>query len=354
MDGTSTYAQQLASMKDAQRDKGKFVPIVIKNEQGKNGDSAPPESEGQRHGIRVEILVTEGPAKGKRFVLDKPTYFLFGRRADAHLSIPNDQYVSRQHFALQISEEECRLRDLNSKNGVIVNGVRYGGRTVHSDAIRQAPINEVCLQNGDQISIGTTHIQVNITPLLSSEPIRPQQKRQSQDAALFVLDLVKSTEHLLKVGDQVFSALIGRFRARFQEHRSSSELLSLKCTGDGFLAVYRSPSAAFALATDLLQTPVNPEIHIRMALHWGTVTSIPDGTFIGRDVQKIYHLEGLQAHDQISSSESTKMLPPANRILVTHPALKRLNKNERLKCRAAGQFRLEELNESCRLWVHVA
>ncbi len=339
-------------MKKVQRNKGAYVPSVIKSEQGKHGNSAASESEGQASGIRVEILVTEGPAKGKRFVLDKPSYFLFGRQANAQLSIRNDQYVSRQHFALQISDEECRLRDLNSKNGVLVNGVRYGGRSPRSGDIRQAPINELRLQNGDRVSVGTTHIQVSITPLTRHEPKSQKQKRSQKDAALFVLDLVQSTQHLLKVGDQAFSSLIKQFHARFQKHHSSSELLSLKCTGDGFLGIYRTPSVAFALASEFLQNPVNSDIHVRMALHWGSVTSIPDGTFIGQDVQRMYHLEGLQADDRISSSESTRLLPPVDRVLITHPALERLNKSEQQRCRAAGQFRLEELDESCRLWVH--
>ena len=356
---------QFASLGIPQRNKGAYVPVVIKNEQGRNEDAATLELEEKEDGIRVEVLVTEGPAKGKRFVLDKPSYFLFGRQTDAHLSIPNDQYISRQHFALQVSEAECRLRDLNSTNGVLVNGVRYGGRLPRPEDVRQAPINEVRLQDGDRISVGTTHIQVKITPLFRRESAPPQKTHSARDVALLVLDLVQSTQHLLKIGDQEFSTLIGKFRARFQEHHSSSELLSLKGTGDGFLGVYRSPSAAFALASEFLQVPVSSDVQVRMALHWGTVTSIPDGTFIGQNVQRMYHLEGLQVSDHISSmketkflpasdEEDTKLFPATNRVLITRPALKLLNESERRKCREVGLFRLKELDESCRLWVHAA
>lgn len=112
--------------------------------------------------MKVELLVTSGVAKGKRFVFTKPDCFLFGRAADAHISLPNDLYVSRQHFFLEIAPPVCKLRDLNSKNGVIVNGVRYGGKTPLPKEFKQAPINETLLKDGDEISVGDTRIKVSI------------------------------------------------------------------------------------------------------------------------------------------------------------------------------------------------
>ena len=112
--------------------------------------------------MKVELLVISGAVKGKRFVFTKPDCFLFGRAADAHISLPNDLYVSRQHFFLEISPPVCKLRDLNSKNGVIINGVRYGGKTPLPKEFKQAPINETLLKDGDEISVGDTRIKVSI------------------------------------------------------------------------------------------------------------------------------------------------------------------------------------------------
>lgn len=112
--------------------------------------------------MKVELLVISGAAKGKRFVFDKPDCFLFGRAADAHISLPHDMYVSRQHFFLEIAPPVCKLRDLNSKNGVIVNGVRYGGKTPLPKEMKQAPINETLIKDGDEISVGDTRIKVFI------------------------------------------------------------------------------------------------------------------------------------------------------------------------------------------------
>ena len=41
----------------------------------------------------VEIHVTAGPAKGRSFIFKKPGNLLFGRAPDAHISVPDDQYV---------------------------------------------------------------------------------------------------------------------------------------------------------------------------------------------------------------------------------------------------------------------
>jgi pSer/pThr/pTyr-binding forkhead associated (FHA) protein len=89
--------------------------------------------------MRVDIAITAGPAKGQRFTFDKPDRFLFGRSTEARVSLPADPYVSRRHFLLEISPPECKLTDLDSKNGTIVNGIRYGGKKPLRAEIMQAP-----------------------------------------------------------------------------------------------------------------------------------------------------------------------------------------------------------------------
>ena len=74
--------------------------------------------------MQVEINIIAGPARGKSFTFDEPDRFLFGRALDAHVSLPNDPYVSRQHFLLEISPPDCKITDLNSKNGIFVNTTR--------------------------------------------------------------------------------------------------------------------------------------------------------------------------------------------------------------------------------------
>lgn len=114
--------------------------------------------------MHVEISVTEGPAKGQFFSFDEPDCFLFGRAKDARLSLPNDPYVSRQHFMIEITPVECTVTDLGSKNGVFVNSVRYGGRKKPDEGVEQAPDGQMSatLGDGDVITVGNTVMRVSI------------------------------------------------------------------------------------------------------------------------------------------------------------------------------------------------
>ena len=114
--------------------------------------------------MRVSITFTAGPARGRSFSFDEPDCFLFGRGADAKVSLPNDPYVSRQHFLLEIAPPNCKITDLNSKGGFHVNGVRYGGRTPLVSGTKQAPngAKDTFLKDGDEIAVGDSRAIIAI------------------------------------------------------------------------------------------------------------------------------------------------------------------------------------------------
>jgi serine/threonine protein kinase len=114
--------------------------------------------------MRVEITITDGPEKGRVLRFDEPDCFLFGRADDARVSIPGDPHISRHHFLLEISPPDCKITDLDSKNGIIVNGIRYGGRRPPAAGIHQAPDEgrEALLRDGDEILVGTTRMKISI------------------------------------------------------------------------------------------------------------------------------------------------------------------------------------------------
>lgn len=118
---------------------------------------------------RVILEVVSGPIQGKCFEYDAHDTFLFGRRNDCHAQLPRDSYVSRHHFILEVNPPDARIRDLGSRNGTYVNGVKHGGRakgeSPEQAAGRKFP--EVDLKHGDRITIGRTTIQVRIDLPLS-------------------------------------------------------------------------------------------------------------------------------------------------------------------------------------------
>ncbi|HEY4308481.1 MAG TPA: protein kinase [Pirellulales bacterium] len=112
--------------------------------------------------VTLEIL--SGPIKGRKFSFDAHDTFLFGRCKDCHARLPHDSLISRHHFLLEVNPPDVRIRDLGSRNGTYVNGVKNGGRAVHEsrEEIAGREYRHVNLSDGDQIKAGTTMIEVRI------------------------------------------------------------------------------------------------------------------------------------------------------------------------------------------------
>lgn len=87
----------------------------------------------------ARLTVISGPLVGQSIPLRKGK-FLIGREPDCHCLL-DDLAVSRHHCVLILDDWTLRVRDLNSKNGTIVNGSRI--RTW-----------EVVLSDRDVISVG--------------------------------------------------------------------------------------------------------------------------------------------------------------------------------------------------------
>jgi eukaryotic-like serine/threonine-protein kinase len=114
---------------------------------------------------RVILDVTRGPLQGKTFVFSEHDTFLFGRATDAHARLsPDDTTASRHHFLLEVNPPDARVRDLGSRNGTFVNGVKHGGRaaneTPEDGARRRHP--EVDVKGGDEIKVGASVFKVNV------------------------------------------------------------------------------------------------------------------------------------------------------------------------------------------------
>ena len=110
----------------------------------------------------IELLITAGKKKGRKFVYQEPDTFVFGRMNDCHVRFPDDNYVSRHHFILEVNPPDARIRDLGSLNGTHINGNKIGCRLPHETpeegARRYYP--EIDLKNGDDIKVGRTKFKV--------------------------------------------------------------------------------------------------------------------------------------------------------------------------------------------------
>jgi pSer/pThr/pTyr-binding forkhead associated (FHA) protein len=137
----------------------------------------------------VQLRITEGIAKGKLFTFAAHDTFFLGRHPDCQMYLPDDTFVSRHHFILEVCPPQACVRDLGSRNGTYVNGRKIGGRqegeSPEEGARRAYP--EVTLKQGDRIQVGDTTLEVHIqqaakqagpppaAPVPSFDELNPQQ-----------------------------------------------------------------------------------------------------------------------------------------------------------------------------------
>ncbi len=136
---------------------------------------------------KVTLTVIEGPEEGKIFEFTEQDNFLLGRDAPgshAHFRLsPDDTYVSRNHFLLEINPPDCYLRDAGSLNGTFVikqtgkptlfflegrkdegleSMARYLAAQFQCESYQRAE-KRIRLQDGDMIKVGGTVIKVEVS-----------------------------------------------------------------------------------------------------------------------------------------------------------------------------------------------
>ncbi|MFY9743691.1 MAG: sigma 54-interacting transcriptional regulator [Candidatus Sulfotelmatobacter sp.] len=87
--------------------------------------------------MRPRLLVLSGPLKDSTIPLNEGEIAI-GREASSGISV-SDPSVSRKHFLIRLQDGRVLVRDLDSRNGTLVNG---------------SPVEEQWLQHGDTISAG--------------------------------------------------------------------------------------------------------------------------------------------------------------------------------------------------------
>ena len=70
-----------------------------------------------------------------------------GRTSRSDMIVPRDKRMSRAHFAVECHEDGARIRDLDSMNGLFLNGRR---------------ISESSVYDGDQIAAGSSLFTVRL------------------------------------------------------------------------------------------------------------------------------------------------------------------------------------------------
>jgi len=100
----------------------------------------------------LKLKVTEGSNAGKQIIISKEK-FLIGRADDCNLR-PHSDGVSRRHCVIIKTDKAVGVRDLKSRNGTLVNGVKITGdkRLRNGDTLQVGPLKfEVVLEKPVQV-----------------------------------------------------------------------------------------------------------------------------------------------------------------------------------------------------------
>lgn len=82
----------------------------------------------------------------ERYALSKTQKITVGRAEDNVLSLANDVYASGHHAEIYFTDDNCFVKDLDSRNGTYKNN--------------QPVIGEVSVQKGDIITFGRTKFEL--------------------------------------------------------------------------------------------------------------------------------------------------------------------------------------------------
>ncbi|MHB0955253.1 MAG: FHA domain-containing protein [Pirellulaceae bacterium] len=114
----------------------------------------------------VKLRVMQGAQAGREVIVPVAE-FLIGRGEECHLR-PRSDAISRRHCVIAVSDKQVVLRDLGSKNGSYVNGLRVEGSCV--------------MQPGDQLQVGPLQFEVVIEHALGGSK-RPAARDVKEVAA---------------------------------------------------------------------------------------------------------------------------------------------------------------------------
>jgi hypothetical protein len=107
-------------------------------------------------GMNVTLSVTGGPHAGQVFKFYDHDTFVVGRSESAQFRLPfKDKSLSRVHFLVEVNPPSCRLMDMASTNGTLVNGKR---------------VATIDLKDGDTIKAGLTVIRVAFEEGVTAAP----------------------------------------------------------------------------------------------------------------------------------------------------------------------------------------
>jgi hypothetical protein len=107
--------------------------------------------------MAITLSIIAGPHAGQQIEVGEGQVSRIGRTERSNHPLPGDTYLSGTHFEIGCNGQDCRVRDLGSSNGTLLNG---------------ALITEAVIRSGDHIVAGETTFVVHVEQA-EAEPVPP-------------------------------------------------------------------------------------------------------------------------------------------------------------------------------------
>jgi pSer/pThr/pTyr-binding forkhead associated (FHA) protein len=141
--------------------------------------------------MRVVLEIQPGSVAPRSITIEAGSEVRIGRTAPAEVVL-SDSTVSRQHCAIYYNGRTCRIRDLGSTHGTLVN---------------QQAVTQAVLYDGDMIQVGMTTLRIRFAEEEINGPTTAEWPKAAETAPLIAVDTTESPVIAPTLHDMVIQTL---------------------------------------------------------------------------------------------------------------------------------------------------
>jgi pSer/pThr/pTyr-binding forkhead associated (FHA) protein len=320
--------------------------------------------------LKLKVSITDIQTGSQEFITLSGSLLTIGRDEQNDLVIPKS-IISRSHARLIKEKKEWFIEDCGSSNGTYIEKegrfekIKSKQKISESTVIRlsNCKILRVVQNKGSEKNKGqlssdisanspsskkkwglgltglTQMVAKSTTKLFTLAEEDPEDlsmmipiESLKKKAAIIVLDQCNSSG-IADANEQVAYHLKKRLHALTEKVLSDHPGSYNEGTGDGFLGIYEDPKEALQVAIKISKlinkrniSTKNPNLHFRLALHYGKVYSLGKGIH-GNDINITFRIEGISSDGFLNPKRN---LPKVDRIICSGDFLDYFKKQEKL------------------------
>jgi class 3 adenylate cyclase len=177
---------------------------------------------------------------------------------------------------------------------------RYLAEHIKGATLRMLPGEDHIAWYGDQDQL-ISEIRAFVTGEVVSAP--PERALMT----VVFLDLVGSTEHLARMGDERWRSVLEQLDQTVSRRLAAFNGKQVKHTGDGYLLSFRGPTSALECASTIRSDVAKLGLHSRVGVHTGEC-EVRGQDLSGMAVHVAARIMGEAGPDDILTSQTTKDL----------------------------------------------